>query len=88
MRLSDTKHRMPENYCISCGKPMTGASGVDWDERPTPGDFAVCLYCGRLSAYAEDLTLRALTDDELLEIIDDDRIIAMQKTVARMRDNG
>ena len=79
MRLSEQKHRMPDNDCISCGKKMTGATGVDWDDRPSPGDFAVCLYCGHLAAYADDLRLRPLTDDELHEIAGDERIIAMQK---------
>jgi hypothetical protein len=83
MRISDQKHRLPDMWCHNCGKKQNGATGIDADEAPTPGDFSVCLYCGEISAYADDLTLRSLTDDEIVEIAGDERIIAMQKARAR-----
>lgn len=82
MKISDHKHRMPDGNCVRCGKKLTGASGIDVDDRPNPGDLSVCVCCGYLRTFAEDLTLRELTAVELDAFMRDPE---MSDLVQRMR---
>lgn len=75
MELSDKKHRIPESWC-TCGHLLSGATGIDYDERPEPGNLSVCAYCGVLRIYAEDLSLRELTREELAEVMADPELNA------------
>ena len=53
--------------CPGCGHTITSASHVDSAIAPVPGDFTVCLYCSTLLTFADDLSLRNLTDAEMIE---------------------
>lgn len=80
--MTDRTTRTPISKCPSCGTPndaATLAGKGDEATRPDPGDVSVCLYCGHLMAFAEDLTLRDLTDAEMHEVAGDPRILAVQK---------
>jgi hypothetical protein len=63
---------------------MDGASGivVEEDTAPDPGDVTVCIYCGHIMAYDDDLGLRELTPVEQLNIAGDERILAIQRARA------
>jgi hypothetical protein len=67
-----TKHRTPDFIC-ECGQPLTGASHVDDPDSDPPGDgdLSICLYCGRLRAFGQDLKLRDLTEAELDAVMRD-----------------
>jgi hypothetical protein len=54
------------------------ADGVDHRSQPKPGHITVCIGCGHLMAFAEDMRLRNLTDAEMYEIAGDPRLIAVQ----------
>lgn len=41
---------------------------TDDDAVPAPGDCTICIHCGYLMAYTDDLTFRELTDEELAEV--------------------
>lgn len=82
MRISDHKHRLPDQLCRRCGKPQTGASGIECDAPPRPGDLSVCAYCCYLRTYAADLTLRDLTAAELDDVMRDPELTGL---VQRMR---
>jgi hypothetical protein len=64
--------------CLSCGKLLDACTAVDADGGPSPGDFTVCISCGHLMAFADDLTLRELTGHEMHAVAGDRRIIAVQ----------
>lgn len=64
-------HRVPETLCLECGKPLDAATDVYGDDRPSPGDISLCVYCGNLSAYGDDLKLRPLSEDERIDVEDD-----------------
>jgi len=32
-------------WCPSCGKLLDGATGIDTNNLPAPGDVSVCIYC-------------------------------------------
>lgn len=74
----------PESKCLDCGKKFDRASGVGSKYGrnrlvPRPGDITICIGCGHIMAFADDLTMRALTDAEMVEIAGRPDIIAAQK---------
>ena len=73
---------VPVSRCTNCGWECDDATGVATENNPSPGDFAVCIDCGHLMAYADDLSLRNLTDAEVIEAAGNKEIIAAQRTVA------
>jgi hypothetical protein len=81
MKIGDNT-RMVLSACTACGKLCDGATGVGCDGGPGPGDWTICFYCGHLMAFADDLTLRNLSDAEMVEVAGDPRIIAVQRARA------
>jgi hypothetical protein len=74
---------MPLTACLGCGKRIDGATHVgEKDSFPDPGSITVCIYCGHLQAYDDDLMLRELTSDEQIDIAGDPRILAIQRARA------
>jgi hypothetical protein len=73
--------RIVENACLNCGKVLDGATAIDQEGeiRPTPGSITVCMYCGHLMAFDEQLHFRALTDEEIINIAGDERLIAINR---------
>jgi hypothetical protein len=53
--------------CPGCGNKMDGASGIDHNDKPDPGDIGVCIKCGLIVVYTEDLKLRIATPFDLAE---------------------
>lgn len=60
---------MPRCCCVECGKKLDGAINADRGSRirPKPGDFTLCIYCGSLNTFDEQLRLRQPTVDEYVE---------------------
>lgn len=56
----DIFHHLPDSVCCACGH-KNNAGGGDHAERPSPGDYAICVRCAALNIYADDLTLRKPT---------------------------
>ena len=50
--------------CPACQTKLTGATDMEGDDAPSPGDHSVCIYCGMLGVFNDDLTLRAMRTDE------------------------
>lgn len=73
-----TDHKIKESRCLSCGKKLDGCTSVACDAMPSPGDVTICITCGHIMAFGDDLTLRELTDAEMYEIAGDERILAVQ----------
>lgn len=79
-RLGDEIHRVKESQCLACKKKLDGAGQIIRPDEPavspSPGDILVCLHCGHIMAYADDLTPRELTDEEMLDVAGDPAIVA------------
>lgn len=72
--------------CTNCGKQLDAALMVGDDgSTPQPGDITLCAYCSHVMAFAEDLTVRELTDDEILIVAGDKRLLIAQDVVARAK---
>lgn len=65
-RREEKRTRTPDSKCCECGTHITGASSSD-GSKPSQGDFTLCIKCGSLNVFDADLTLRAPTDDEIIE---------------------
>lgn len=80
--VGDTAHVMPTSKCLNCGYEMDRASCVNNDCAPDPGDITICMSCGHLMAFADDLSLRALTDAEMVAVAGNKRIVDIQRARA------
>lgn len=78
--LGETSHT-PQTACTNCGRIVDSATGVSTNNQPNPGDAAVCVGCGHIMAYAEDRTLRELTDDEIKEVAGNPEILLLQRAL-------
>ena len=83
MKVGDT-HRIRASTCLSCGVINDAATGVDDSDKPYPGAITVCLTCGHIMAYADDLGLRELTVQEQIDVAGDKRILAIQRGRQRL----
>jgi hypothetical protein len=79
---------VPESPCTHCGEMLDMASCVKQTTskhsrrrvvRPDPGDMTICIKCGHLMGFNPDLTLRDPTDDELIKVAGDPRLLAIQR---------
>lgn len=73
-----TDYRLAASPCLHCGRELNGAASVGEDAAPEPGAATVCFFCGNIMVFADDLTLRNLTDAEAREIAGDRRVLAIQ----------
>lgn len=76
--------RLPETTCLGCGKSADAVSApMDDDATPSPGDVTICIYCGYLMAFADDLSYRGLTEEEMdeLDLFEISRIQRARKKV-------
>jgi hypothetical protein len=71
--------KTPGDNCPSCGKFLDGATGIGESRDPRPGMVSICLYCGHIMAFTDDLRLRELNDEEIKEVAGNPAIIAIQK---------
>lgn len=93
INVGSIEERMPGNKCPHCGRSATGgtsaAIGKAPPTKPKPGDFALCLYCGALNRYGEDLALRPTVEAERQELMRDPRLReilpVMEKLAAKYR---
>jgi hypothetical protein len=49
---------------------------------PSPGDMTVCLTCGHLMAFADDMSFRELSEEEIVSVAGDRRVLAIQRARA------
>jgi hypothetical protein len=71
--------RIAESLCLCCRKPLDGVTDPMGQAMPSPGDVTICLYCGHLMAFGDGLTLRELSDEEIVDIAGDKTVLAMQR---------
>jgi hypothetical protein len=57
----------PACRCPYCETKINGQMSTFEDARPAPGDFTLCIICGKVLAFRDDLTVRRLTPAEELD---------------------
>ena len=73
--------RTAPTACPACGHRITAASHIDGNMTPKPGDLTVCLYCATLLVFADGLSLRNLTDAEMIEAAGNKELLATMRFV-------
>jgi hypothetical protein len=62
----DGTYRAPITICWHCDRPLDAATPAGEDEgAPQPGAVSLCLYCGAVAIFGEELALRSPTKEEL-----------------------
>lgn len=79
--------RTPRTKCPSCSYEYDTASGFP-GRGPKPGDVSICLRCGHLMGFNPDMTTRPLTDDEMLAVAGDKRLLAIQEARGHVKKDG
>lgn len=69
---------VPEDFCSHCGKRFDRATDPLYDKTPTPGAITICIDCGHVMAFAVDMHLRELTDEEMVDIAGNSEIRRIQ----------
>ena len=72
---------MKASHCLVCRAVLDAATGVENGNCATPGSPTVCLYCGHIMIFADDLTLREPTADESAALAQDWRIAAIKHAI-------
>lgn len=85
--------RIRVTRCTACGQKFDGVSCVHGEEHPGgkrifdlneemlphPGAVTVCIVCGHIMAFDEDLQLRDLTKDEELQVAGNPALMIIQR---------
>jgi hypothetical protein len=74
----------PSSACCECGKRLNGAAGP---REPRPGDLLLCIGCGSLNVFGEDLRLRRPTDDEMFEAARTSSVQEVRRIILAMQSN-
>jgi hypothetical protein len=72
----------PADKCSSCGYRFNATTDLTGDAVPRPGDYSICIKCGHLMVFNDDLRLREPTDAEIVEVAGDPQMLDMQKAIA------
>ena len=76
---------VPEATCLNCGKAMDAAEATGGGRAPEPNDLSLCIYCGHLQAYGDDMKFRQLTGAEIVEIAGAPELLMAQRFAAGFR---
>jgi hypothetical protein len=58
---------------------VDAASGLMYDDKPEPGDATVCLDCGHVMIFGDDMGLRNPTGAETHDLAGDEGILLIQR---------
>jgi hypothetical protein len=75
--------RVPNHVC-TCGQENDAASHRN--ATPSPGDVSLCWYCGELTVFNEDLTQRVPTEEEMVEIKDNQAWHLVQNAIDQIHE--
>jgi hypothetical protein len=80
--------RTPRNLCLNCGKEIDAATPTEQAHArrsPKPGDVALCLDCAHIHIFADDLTLREPTGDEIVVIAGDRDVVRAVNAIGELK---
>jgi len=58
---------------------VDAATALTHESPPEPGHITICLDCGHVMAFSEDMTLRELNDEEMLFVAGNKEILRLQE---------
>jgi len=84
--MKDDVFNIPTCFCLKCGHTFTHASNLTGKGNPRPGDCTLCIECGQLLVFNDDMTVSLITVEEAqLSPEKRRKIILAQLVIARIR---
>ena len=78
--------RFPPTPCVECGALNDSAARLEDDCVPKPGDMTICFDCHHLMVFADDMTTRNPTDEEIVAIAGDEDVIRHMRALGRYKE--
>lgn len=77
--------RTPVTLCWHCDRMLDAASDLEGQAKPESGSVSLCLYCGAIAIFGDDLVLRRPSRDELDGLFDEQTFRPAFSHFQRMR---
>lgn len=76
-----------DNLCPHCEYVSTLTTGLyeGAGHKPNPGDASLCIKCGKVSVFGEDLRLRLPTEQEAAILFSDPRVMEASIVLAGIK---
>ena len=74
-------HRVKASNCPFCEYQHDGATQINGNNLPKPGDVSICIKCGLVGVFDDNLDVRKPTAKEEAEFKKDDTITEAQKSI-------
>lgn len=78
-------HKLASLACLNCGTNLDAATGVGHHNAPKPGSITICIRCGHIMAFSDQMTFRELNDDEIKDVAGLPQILAAQWAILNRR---
>jgi hypothetical protein len=79
--------RVPMSRCTNCGEENDGALGIGVDKSPRPGDYSLCIECGHLMVFDEQLKVRDPTSAELDAIAGNENLVKASNALHKLHED-
>jgi hypothetical protein len=73
-------HHVPGAVCPVCSKLLDGATNINDDGAPKPGDVSVCVDCMSILTFTPDLKLRLMTQGEVQALPEPNKAAVIKAT--------
>lgn len=70
--------------CTGCGHSNEEHTGINNEEQPQPGNISICVCCGQVNQYDDDMKLQKLSDDEMHDLQTHHPDVLMQVRMIQM----
>lgn len=60
------ENEIPPSHCPYCNATLDAATGINTEDKPSPGDLTVCVECQNICRFDENLQLRVATKEYLI----------------------
>ena len=82
MKYKVTDTPTPENKCLDCGATLDMVANFH-GELPVPREghtlLTICMVCGHIMAFDDKLKFRPLTDEEIIDVAGDVKLLFVQE---------
>lgn len=70
--------KIVQSACLKCGYKIDGSAGIGCEGKPKAGDVSICIKCGNIAVFDDNLYVRKPTDIEQ-KALDSDKFIKMHQ---------
>lgn len=83
--MKPTTTDLPLHACLNCGRKLDACTSME-GYKPDPGDPTICIDCGHLMVFNDDLTMREINDEEAYLFAADPKILQLQRALKELRE--